>query len=304
MQEKYADEGFLARWLTGELSEEELAGFQASDVYKQIMAIDHAVGSLTLPEIDTEKALSKVTAEIRKPKILSPAGYTWWVPALAASLALLFGVYSYFFSLKTYTTGIGEEATILLADGSTVGMNANSKLSHKRFGWLDDRKVHFDGEAYFEVQPGGDFTVVTSGGTVSVVGTRFNVRVRRDLKVQCYDGSVVFTPANTSFPASELSRGMEIIMKGDKIRHTGFTGKFPDWKQGFSSFSEQPFADVVEELAIQFPVTFQLDSVQTDRLFTGQFSHNSLEGALKTTMEPMGIKYHISSDKRMITLSE
>ncbi|MFD2100600.1 FecR family protein [Flagellimonas iocasae] len=302
MDENYANEDFLARWLAGELTPEELAGFEASDVYRQLMAIDNAAQSLSGPEIDVEKALALVTEKNKnvqkEPKVRS----LWWVAAAAASIALLFVGYTYFFGYKTYSTGIGEKETVLLADGSLIEMNANSKLSYKRFGWEEDRIVDFEGEGFFDVQTGGDFKVNTGKGTVAVLGTQFNIRDRKDFKVQCYEGAIVFTPLTQSNP-TELSQGMMLEINGDEIQKSEFSGDIPDWKKGYSSFSEQPFADVLEELSVQFPVSFDLNAVQTDRLFTGRFTHNKLESALKTTMEPMGIIYHISADKRIVTLS-
>lgn len=301
MDENYANEDFLARWIAGALTPEEQAGFEASDVHKQLMAIDNAASSLNGPDIDVEKALALVTEKNQNVQKEPTVRRLWWVAA-AASIALLFAGYTYFFGYKTYSTGFGEKETVLLADGSLIELNANSKLSYKRFGWEEDRIVDFEGEAFFDVQPGGDFKVRTSKGTVSVLGTQFNIRDRKDFKVQCYEGAIVFTPLTKSNP-TELSQGMMLEIKEGQIQETKFSGDAPDWKKGYSSFVEQPFSTVLEELSVQFPVTFELNSVQTDRLFTGRFSHNNLESALKTTMEPMGIKYHISADKRIVTLS-
>ena len=50
MNEKYASEDFLTRWLAGELSDEELAGFKTSSVYGEIMAIDNAAKTLSGPK--------------------------------------------------------------------------------------------------------------------------------------------------------------------------------------------------------------------------------------------------------------
>ncbi len=303
MDENYANEDFLARWIAGELTPEELAGFKASDVHRQLMAIDNAAQSLNGPEIDVEKALALVTGRNKNIQKEPRVRRLWWVAAAAASIALLFAGYTYFFGYKTYSTGIGEKETILLADGSLIEVNANSTISYKRFGWEQDRIVDFEGEAFFDVQPGGNFTVKTSKGTVAVLGTQFNIRNRKDFKVQCYEGSIVFTPLNTKFNPIQLSQGMTVEIKEGQIQETRFSGDVPDWKKGFSSFTEQPFTDVLEELSMQFPITFELNSVQTDRLFTGRFSHIDLESALKSTMEPMGITYHISADKRIVTLS-
>ncbi|WP_036381967.1 FecR family protein [Muricauda sp. MAR_2010_75] len=301
MDENYANEDFLTRWIAGALTPEELAGFEASDVYRQLMAIDNTAQSLNGPEIDVEKALALVTEKNKNVQKEPKVRRLWWVAAVA-SIALLFAGYTYFYGYKTYSTGIGENETVLLADGSLIELNANSKLSYKRFGWEEDRIVDFEGEAFFDVQPSGNFTVNTRKGTIAVLGTQFNIRDRKDFKVQCYEGVIVFTPLTQSNP-TELSQGMALEIKEGQLQQTEFSADAPDWKKGYSSFMEQPFSEVLEELSVQFPVTFELNSVQIDRLFTGRFTHKNLENALKTTMEPMGITYHISADKRIVTLS-
>ncbi|RYC52836.1 FecR family protein [Flagellimonas olearia] len=304
MKEKYANEDFLTRWLAGELSEEELAGFEASDVHRQLMAIDDAAKSLKGPEIDVEKALLAVNSKNQNVQKAPKVKRLWAFSAAAACIALLFASYTYFFGSKTYYTGIGEKETILLADGSTITLNANSSISYRRFNWEEDRAVDFDGEAFFDVSSGNDFTVKTSKGTVSVLGTQFNIKNRKDFKVQCYEGSIEFTPLDTNHPSMRLQKGVEISLMNGEIHQKQFSKNTPDWKNGFSSFSEQPLSEVLDELTIQYPIQFKIDAIDINRKFTGNFTHTHLENALKTTLEPMGIQYHVSTDKRIVTLSE
>lgn len=304
MKEKYANEDFLTRWLAGELSDEELAGFEASDAHRQLMAIDDAAKSLKGPEIDVEKALLTVTSKNQNVQKAPKVKRLWTFSAAAACIALLFASYTYFLGIKTYSTGIGEKETILLADGSTITLNANSSISYRRFNWEEDRAVDFDGEAFFDVSSGNDFTVTTSKGTVSVLGTQFNIKNRKDFKVQCYEGSIEFTPLDTNHSSMRLQKGMEISLMNGEIHQRQFSKNTPDWKNGFSSFSEQPLFEVLDELALQYPIEFQMDAVDVNRKFTGNFTHTHLENALKTTLEPMGIQYHVSADKRIVTLSE
>ena len=46
--------------------------------------------------------------------------------------------------------------------------------------WKNERSVNLDGEGFFKVAKGSKFDVETSAGTVSVVGTQFNVKNRKD----------------------------------------------------------------------------------------------------------------------------
>lgn len=87
----------------------------------------------------------------------------------------------------SYSTAYGQVRKITLPDSSQVTLNANSTLS---FGgnWdkpAEARQVWLKGEAFFHVRPPkqlsarSSFQVHTGNLTITVLGTRFNVRERR-----------------------------------------------------------------------------------------------------------------------------
>ena len=72
----------------------------------------------------------------------------------------------------------GGEFQVTLADGSRVWLNAGTKLTYPIAFVGKERRVHLDGEGYFEVvrdenQP---FIVEINGMEVKVLGTSFNLR--------------------------------------------------------------------------------------------------------------------------------
>ena len=95
----------------------------------------------------------------------------------------------------------GGENTVILADGTTVHLNAGSKLTYPvRFAGKR-RIVALEGEAYFEVvqDESHPFVVQTHLGEVMVLGTAFNVNAYTDASV-CYTtlvhGKVQFSAPN------------------------------------------------------------------------------------------------------------
>jgi len=92
-------------------------------------------------------------------------------------IALLSGPKIY--DMATHTTVSAErggQAEINLADGSSVKLNSESSLKYKRNFNSESRIVNLNGEGYFEVVKGDyPFTVETLYGTVTVLGTKFNV---------------------------------------------------------------------------------------------------------------------------------
>lgn len=95
----------------------------------------------------------------------------------------------------TYQTAYGKVENIILPDGSSVTLNANSHLKYAA-AWEENshREVWLDGEAYFSVVHTANdqkFLVQTADLNVEVLGTEFNVNNRRgDTEVVLHTGKV------------------------------------------------------------------------------------------------------------------
>lgn len=78
---------------------------------------------------------------------------------------------------KVYSTGVGEQRTIQLADGSTVVLDTDSQVAVRLTGARRDIRLG-RGQALFDVAHDGRRPfVVTAGATsVTALGTRFDVR--------------------------------------------------------------------------------------------------------------------------------
>jgi transmembrane sensor len=101
--------------------------------------------------------------------------------AVAAALtvvSLAAGVLGWmqFFRVSTYTTAIGEQRSIVLADGSIVELNSRSRIQI-RFSEQQRSVNLLDGQALFQVAKdrARPFVVASDGITVRAVGTQFDV---------------------------------------------------------------------------------------------------------------------------------
>ena len=148
-----------------------------------------------------------------------------------------------------------------------------------------------EGEAFFDVAKGAKFDVVTTKGTVSVLGTEFNVKQRGNFfEVACFEGTVrVVTDDYT-----------EILQAGDNFKlfdgemATGKnTYEEPQWTKNRSYFQRVPVSEVFAELERQYDVTVTFEDIDSNQLFTGVFLHNDLETALMSVSEPLDLQYQI-----------
>ena len=70
-------------------------------------------------------------------------------------------------------------------------LNSKSTITFNKHNWDTNRTLELNGEAFFDVEKGNTFTVKTSQGNVSVLGTEFNVNASVDFfRVSCYEGKV------------------------------------------------------------------------------------------------------------------
>ncbi len=176
---KMEKEYLLHKWLNSEATPEELEKLKSDPEYASYVQIAAASANFELPKMDAEanfEAISnkiKPVRQLQKPHIFS---VVWKVAAVVA--VLLAGFY-YISTLDTSVkTEIAQTETFLLPDNSEVVLNAGSKITYNKKNWDNSRELSLDGEAYFKVTKGNKFSVKTVEGTVSVLGTQFNVFAR------------------------------------------------------------------------------------------------------------------------------
>jgi transmembrane sensor len=115
--------------------------------------------------------------------------------ATAATLLLAIAASTFYVVTSgpvTYTTGVGEQMSFPLKDGSVVTLNAQSSLE---LAYTEaERSVRLvQGEALFAVakNPDRPFRVLTERAVIQAIGTQFNVRFRgEDTTVTVVEGIV------------------------------------------------------------------------------------------------------------------
>lgn len=295
----------IEKWLKDELSDTEMAAFKKLDDYKLNRAIIENARYFKASDISTVEDFETFKKTYFARKSLNNK-IKWQSPIMkiAAVLVVAIGVYFMFFfnNIVHHKTLAGEKNTIELPDHSLVSLNALSQIEFSKNQWNDERTVQLEGEAYFKVTKGKTFDVITTDGTVTVVGTQFNVKQRNHyFEVKCYEGKVKVT-----------SNGIErLLEKGDMYQI--LDGKFvenkivsvtPSWVDNKSIFEAIPFKEVVAEMERQFNIKIRYKNIDTNRLFTGGFVHNNLENALIAITKPMNLTYELSSSKLVILHGE
>ncbi|MFL6547263.1 MAG: FecR family protein [Povalibacter sp.] len=206
LEEGEADASSFAAWL--EVSPRHVEEFLlCSAVWRAANGLDEAgridVGNLVaqaranVSRLDddsvTRSRSVKVPPRVRR-VLLSPLSA---VAALLAVVAVLFiGLHD---DAQRYGTGVGEQRTVKLADGSIVTLNTRSEIRVSLE--KNQRAVELvSGEALFEVahDTRRPFRVFSGAAVVQAVGTQFNVhRTESDTTVAVLQGIVEMTPLSS-----------------------------------------------------------------------------------------------------------
>ena len=290
----------IQKWLTGELSEEERKAFDAleeASFYKDIVEDASYFKASNFSEVNDFATFKDkyITETASETKVIQ---MQWFQPVLriASVVVVAFGLYFAFLynSNVQVETAFAEKTTFQLPDATQVTLNAQSEVSYSSNDWDDNREIELKGEAFFDVAKGAKFDVLTDEGTVSVLGTEFNVKQRGSLfEVTCYEGTV-----------RVVSNGITKILKaGDDFQRINgeiITGKnraaSPSWTNSMSYFKRLPVTEVFAELERQYNVKVQAENISQEQLFTGGFGHKDLDSALKAVSEPLGLDYQILKD--------
>lgn len=290
------DDTQLARWLAGELEGEELETLKQSPGYDNLVRIKENFERLKAPGFDKEAMLERILATEKNTTKVIPLYRRTWLQSVAAAIVILLGVGIYYLMPENVSASNGETYAFTLPDNSEVILNDGSSASYSSRTWGKNREVKLEGEAYFKVAKGKTFTVNTPEGTVTVLGTQFNVRAREGrFEVACYEGKVsvvhkkrefILTPNQGIAFTNDTDTGVQEV----KVQE-------PQWLHEEIAFNRENFTGVIQELERQYNIKIKTE-FKSQQLFSGFLPANNLDAALKIISRT----YHLKAEKQNNTV--
>lgn len=296
------DDKMLAKWLNNELDEKELKAFMATPEYATYNRIMEYSAQLTVPETDMDALYARIEANKNRPvkvRTLSP-----WIGRIAAMLILMLGVTYFLYTTKTTSelALAGQRTEFLLPDNSSVTLNSGSEVDYKAWNWKNNRKLQLDGEAYFKVAKGQTFDVVTAMGTVTVVGTQFNVKARDNrFDVTCFEGKVrVTSNGNTIL----LTPGMSVAFdNGKQLNLPSDENTQPGWITYEVNYQQERLDRILNEMERQYRIDIELtDKQKAAELHVGGVPMNNLNDALEIIETAYQLKSHKAGNKIILSV--
>jgi ferric-dicitrate binding protein FerR (iron transport regulator) len=205
-----------------------------------------------------------------------------------------------------------ENHLIRLPDGSTVIVNADSKLNYpSSFDGLTKREVYLEGQAYFDIKHNSSkpFIVHTGKLATTVLGTAFNVKAFPG------DMDITVTVRRGKVKVSDQNRIVAIITPDQQIAYN--KGKatasqkmvkaeiYLDWKEQDLLFADVTVAEATELLEERFNVkiSFNDEIIKSNRFTTTLLKGESLEQVLKSICEFNSAAYQYDKENATVIIS-
>jgi ferric-dicitrate binding protein FerR (iron transport regulator) len=198
-----------AAWLSGEKSSGDEAArlliSEEEDIMKKWNDLKYTENDF----IDVDKAWEKLNGRIEAEKPVIPLplqrrSFIQTFARIAAMVILVAGMGWLVFEVaapeKMTVVSASDERNIevLLADGSKIFLNRDSKITYPKAFGRNSRKVSLEGEAFFDIAPDASKPFIIDAGkaTVRVLGTSFNVMTdngHNEVEVLVATGKVLVT---------------------------------------------------------------------------------------------------------------
>lgn len=237
---------------------------------------------------------------------------TWSVAAVAIVLLGLITVTAYWqgsrqiqsnFSDIVVEAPLGSKTKLTLPDGSTVWLNAGSKMVYSQGFGVSDRRLAFQGEGYFEVEKNDEmpFLVQTHDVNVTVVGTKFNFRnypEDEEAVVELLEGKVALENQLKEDAVRYLSPNEKMVLHkatGEMDITSAKVKEATLWTENILLFDEDLLPDIVQKLERSYHVRIEIENEDLKQArFYGQFNQleQNIYDVLDMLSETGKLKYH------------
>ncbi len=246
-------------------------------------------------DVDFAQLEAKIADDQSEAKVVPMRRPRYWRGIAIAASVFIIAVCSILFLPRTGIIGKAVVATstldrkqVSLADGTIVWLNGDSKLEYSKDFGRENRRVELTGEAFFDVtqNPDQPFEIIMPSGTVTVLGTSFNVRDyanEPDAEVQVKTGRVKFK-SNQSEAHLVLNPGEAGVLNKAKNALKMIPNASPNnlaWQSKVLSFTSIPLSEVLELVEGVYGVEILLENEDlADCTITANFSEEEVTRVL------------------------
>ena len=239
----------------------------------------------------------------------------WFRFAASLLLVFIFGALLYFYTRPATQSPAatslamvqkeslyGQKRTFSLPDGSTVKLNAGSKITFPGSFGTKSREVSLQGEAFFQVEedPKRPFVIVSKGIRTKVLGTSFVIRAYEE------DVRVYVAVKSGRVAVSTLEKGKNVFLSPDEMALYSEGAEdiskkiiedpslFFGWTDQALVFKRNSLQEVLKTASRWYDVDFNITvSVLFDKRFTGSYKNPTLDELMTSLAYAYDFNYKI-----------
>jgi ferric-dicitrate binding protein FerR (iron transport regulator) len=225
----------------------------------------------------------------------------WIRYSVAAVILILLGISSFIrFYTRSYTTETGQQLEVVFPDGSKASLNASTSVKYLPYWWRFARRIELKGEAFFTVEKGKKFEVISALGHTIVVGTCFNIlSVDYVYEVTCVTGKVKVISKATGDEAILTQNQKALLVSSGRfnIDYNVNAVESTAWTKGEFYFTSAPLIEVFRKIELRYGITIEYKQ-KDNLLYTGYFKKDKkVENILNLVCLPFGMKFEQTSDR-------
>ena len=255
-------------------------------------------------------------AEKQKQRFISSRSLKIFYRVAAVILILILPLAGYWGGVKTVKEGfsdivveapLGARTKLYLPDGTLVWLNSGSKMIYSQGFGVDDRKLEFEGEGYFEVTKNKNlpFEINTKELDVIVLGTKFNFRNYtgdEEAVVNLIEGKVKLKNELTASADMYLSPNEKAVLSkntGEMKKSKMNVSSSVLWTKNELYFDEVLLKDIAVQLSRSFDVDIEVADSLKGRRFYGSFKivGISIEEVLETISSTGRMNYKFENNR-------
>lgn len=230
----------------------------------------------------------------------------YWIGAAAAACLLFLFMFRLGDSSESIMTIYADNEIVshTLPDQSRIDVTPGSTINYNKEKWETNRVISLKGEAFFDVEKGETFKVITDNATVTVLGTSFNIK-ESDLNTEviCLTGKVKVRSTQSNQEQIIIANQSAVVEK-DSVEKQVHSKIYIPWKEDQYSFTKTELKDIMIEIQQSYGVNITIDDNAGGEEFTGSFEKSSLQTVLHNICWPMNLDFKIDGDEVSITKAE
>lgn len=265
---------------------------------RKIMELDMMSNDL-VSENEKELAWKDILNEIEPKTNRRPM--TYWLSAAVIALLFTVGYLLNQSKSNSYNTSVNEILAVNLKDGSQVSINGNSQLTVDEDFGDEERKVSLVGEAFFNINrdEAKPFMISTKNGSVTVLGTSFNVITFNTKTVVSVRSGLVKLESDSE--EVQLSKNEKALIQEDgRITRLNWNQNDYSWYTGVLEFKGESLVEISNKLNDLFKKQVKIASAVENCTISAKIEFETIEDVLDIITETLELNWRMDGDTIII----